>query len=208
MLTKRVFAKSRFATTALVTLVALGPLFQTANAQKPSRGRDTNVADGQRDSAAPLDQRQEAPEVNSLSLNPQRGGLSIPPSRTTPSSPAAPAVCTAALITESSSQAITPGNSVSPLIIAPPGRQDDASYWRAFNIANYVSGTLTIASVDIGVEAVTTGAKAVTVNLWSSSAAFPLGYPNSLSLVGTSTQSLGIQAGTVVNIPVVGTALA
>jgi hypothetical protein len=123
--------------------------------------------------------------------------------------PNIPEACTPALLTQSTSQAVTPGNSQAPLIIAPPGAQDNSSYWRAFNIANFIPGnSLAVTSVDIGVQSVTTGAKSVTVNLWSSSAAFPAGFPNSLSLLGTAMASIAVQSGTIVNIPVTGTAQA
>jgi len=205
MLTQRLI-KSRLVTMTLVTLMTAGPLLQTSFAQKPLRNRAANEEDVQRGPAAPIAQRpapgEGGPEVSGPSVNPQKGGLSV-----SPPTPAVPTVCTPLTITQSSSQAVTPGNSVAPLLIAPPGRYDNSSYWRAFNIANFASGSsFTIASVDIGVESVTTGPKLVKVNLWSSSAAFPLGYPNSLSLLGTASQSVGVQAGTIVNIPVMGTA--
>src|ERR1041384_1613203 len=141
----------------------------------------------------------------------------------------APAACTT--ITESTSQAITPLNSVS---CNDGFGHTDNSYWRAFTLPSFgISAAFDIQSVDIGVEVATSGgagapggsgqsgfskssgdgvkspsggSQPITIRLYTSSMSFPTGYPGSLTLIGSVNTTVADQSGTVINIPVTGTA--
>jgi hypothetical protein len=131
-------------------------------------------------------------------------------------------------ITESSSQAITPLNSVS--CNNGIGHTDN-SYWRDFTLSSFgVNNAFDISSVDIGIEQASSGgagaasAKSIkkaarfksgapagtgqplTVRLYTSSQAFPTGFPGSLTQIGTASTMIADQSGTILNIPVTGSA--
>jgi hypothetical protein len=137
-------------------------------------------------------------------------------------------------ITQSSSQAITPLNSVSCNSI--DGHTDN-SYWRAFTLSSFgIGGAFGVQSVDIGIEQATAGSSTrsggkhtssisknsktrvvnapsatgqpLTVNLYTSNQPFPTGFPGALTLIGTASVMVADQAGTILNVPVTGTAAA
>ncbi len=150
-------------------------------------------------------------------------------------------------ITQSSSQAITPLNSVS--CNNGVGHTDN-SYWRAFSLTSFgITGAFDVQSIDIGIEdaisggaAATPGPKSlsksnkkasskstgtagsksgtkkpsgpagtgqpITVRIYTSSSAFPTGFPGSLTLIGTASTMVADQSGTILNVPITGTAAA
>src|SRR5438105_4932324 len=82
-------------------------------------------------------------------------------------------------ITESSSQAITTGNSVS--CNNGTGHTDN-SYWRAFNMATFTGGQqYNVSSVSFGVESANV-TQSVTVRLYTTMN-FPAGFPGSLTQI-------------------------
>jgi hypothetical protein len=142
--------------------------------------------------------------------------------------------CTNKTITESTSQAITPLNSVS---CNDGVGHTDNSYWRAFTLPNFsIVGAFNVTSVDVGIESATSGGAAspgkpsigprksgaaktaqgkaapagagqpLTVRIYTSSMAFPAGFPGSLTLIGTTNTTILDQAGTIINVPITGTA--
>jgi len=144
--------------------------------------------------------------------------------------PSVPTACTT--ITESSSQAITSLNSVS--CNNGVGHTDN-SYWRAFTLPSFgISGAWDVQSVDIGIEDATSGGvvpsivapsisggkaktktvkpsggagQSITIRLWTSSSPFPTGFPGSLTMIGQALNvNVADQSGTILNIPVTGTA--
>ena len=144
-------------------------------------------------------------------------------------------------ITHSSSQAITPLNSVS---CNDGFGHTDNSYWRAFTLSSFgISAAFDIQSIDIGIEDAISGGAApktspkggksgpktklpskisrnpksaapagagqsITIRLYTSSQPFPTGFPGSLTQIGTATVNVADQSGTILNIPVTGTASA
>jgi hypothetical protein len=133
-------------------------------------------------------------------------------------------------ITQSASQAIVPLNSVS--CNSPAGHADNR-YFRAFTLPSFgINNAFEITSVDIGIEEATAGvargagaksiskskkgksiggsptgnSQPVTINLYTSSTAFPTGYPGSLTLIGTTSIMVADQSGTVLNVPITATA--
>jgi hypothetical protein len=145
-------------------------------------------------------------------------------------------------ITHSSSQAITPLNSVS----CNDGiGHTDNSYYRAFTLSSFgIGGAFDVQSIDIAIEEAASGTgtqptgkskggvappngsskksishrgkvsapagagQSLTVNLYTSSMPFPAGFPGSLTPIGTATVNIADQSGTIVNVPVTGTAAA
>ena len=108
-------------------------------------------------------------------------------------------------ITHSTSQSIVPGS----VACSAGGLHADNSYWRAFNLSSFgIGGDFSVTDVSIGVETATsTGAsQQVTCNLYTSSQAFPGGFPGSLTLIGTATVDVTPQSSTILNIPVAGVA--
>ena len=92
-------------------------------------------------------------------------------------------------ITQSTSNTITPGNSVA---CNAGGLHTDNSYYRAYPLA--LSGPFTINTVTFGIETATGGPQPVTVNLYTNTgAAFPNG---TLTLVGSQAATVPTQAGT------------
>jgi hypothetical protein len=144
--------------------------------------------------------------------------------------PSAPQGGGCTTITQSSSQAITPLNSVS----CNDGiGHTDNSYWRAFTLSSFgITNAWDVQSVDVGIEEASSGGnrssgpasiskrnklkpaapngagQSVTIRLYTSSSAFPTGFPGSLTQIGTATVNIADQSGTIVNIPVTGTAAA
>jgi hypothetical protein len=138
-------------------------------------------------------------------------------------------------ITQSSSQAITPLNSVS---CNDGFGHTDNSYWRAFTLSSFgITNAFDVQSIDIGIEEATAGGTAskgaksiskskkgkaskgsaaptgggsqpVTVRIYTSSTAFPSGFPGSLTQIGTATVNVADQSGTILNVPITGTAAA
>ena len=106
-------------------------------------------------------------------------------------------------ITQSSSQAITLGNSVS-CYSGPPGYLHfDTSYWRAFNMATFTgSQQYDITSVSFGIEMANDGGgqgQPVTVRLYTSiGGAFPGG---SRTQIATTSITVMDQTQTVLNVP-------
>ena len=111
-----------------------------------------------------------------------------------PTPPCAP------VITQSSSQTITPGNSVS---CNNGVGHADTSYWRAFDMGSSVgSAQYDVTSVSFGVEYANL-TQPVTVRLYTTTN-FPTGFPGSLTQIGTTTISVtSEQTGTVVTTPLV-----
>src|SRR5437773_7699823 len=104
----------------------------------------------------------------------------------------------AATITESSSQAIVTGNSVS--CNNGTGHTDN-SYWRAFNMGG---AGFSVTSVSFGVESAN-NTQPVTVRLYTTMN-FPAGFPGSLTQIGTTTISVGpTDTGTVRQTPLTAT---
>jgi hypothetical protein len=134
-------------------------------------------------------------------------------------------------ITQSSSQTITPLNSVS---CNDGFGHTDNSYWRAFTLTSFgINNAFDVQSVDIGIEDAISGGvtnaqaprgiskkkkgksigaapqgsgQPMTVNIYTSSTAFPAGFPGSLTLIGTTTTNVADQSGTILNVPITGTA--
>ncbi|MEI7963798.1 MAG: hypothetical protein WCH29_01440, partial [Chitinophagaceae bacterium] len=93
-------------------------------------------------------------------------------------------------ITQSSSNTITPGNSVA---CNAGGLHTDNSYYRSYPLA--LTGNFTINTVFFGIEQATGGPQSVTVNLYTNTgAAFPNG---TLTLVGSQTANIANQIGTI-----------
>jgi hypothetical protein len=114
----------------------------------------------------------------------------------------------------------------------------DNSYYRAFTLTSFgINNAFNVSSVDVGIEVATSGAggavnstnsiskknnfkgvgsgatpngsgQPMTVNLYTSSSAFPTGFPASLTLIGTASVSVSDQALTILNVPITGTAAA
>ena len=138
------------------------------------------------------------------------GGACGTPTPTTPTptvtpgtpSPTPPCPST---ITHSTSQAITPLNSVS--CNNGVGHTDN-SYWRAFNMGTFAGGLqYDVTSVSFGVEEATGagGTQPVTVRLYTTTN-FPVGFPGSLTQIATTTIQVPDSAsGTVLNVPLVAT---
>ena len=109
------------------------------------------------------------------------------------------------IITQSTSQAITPLNSVS--CNNGVGHTDN-SYWRAFNMGTFAGGQqYNVTSVSFGVEEATGagGTQPVTVRLYTTTN-FPVGFPGSLTQIATTTiQVPDAASGTVLGVPLVAT---
>src|SRR5204862_4100079 len=108
---------------------------------------------------------------------------SATPTATTPGgTPSATPSCTP--ITQSTSQTITTGNSVS--CNNGTGHTDN-SYWRAFSMGGI--GGYNVSSVSFGVESANV-TQSVTVRLYTTMN-FPAGFPGSLTQIGTTTINVG-----------------
>ena len=125
-----------------------------------------------------------------------------PTSSASPSATASPSC--PPVITHSSSQAITPLNSVS---CNNASGHTDNSYWRAFNMTTFVGASdYNVTSVSFGVEEATGagGTQPVTVRLYTNSGgAFPAGTRTQIAT--TTIQVPDSASGTVVDVPLVAT---
>jgi hypothetical protein len=123
------------------------------------------------------------------------------PTATPSTTPSCPPV-----ITQSSTQTITPLNSVS--CNNGTGHTDN-SYWRAFTMNSFVgSSAYCVTSVSFGIEQATGagGTQPVTVRLYTSNQPFPTGFPASLTQVGTATVNVPDSASnTVFQLPITAT---
>ncbi len=89
------------------------------------------------------------------------------------------------------------------------GLHTDNSYYRAFDLASFgITDPFDITLVEIGVETATGtgGSQPITCNLYTSTPAFPGGFPGSLTLIGTAAVVVTDQALTILPIPITGTA--
>ena len=124
----------------------------------------------------------------------------------TPPAPMA-SQCGTTSITESSSDTITPDNSVSCNNMV--GHSDN-SYFRAFDLpALGASDIFDVCEVVVGIESASSGSgngQPMTINLYTSSQPFPFGYPDSLTLIGSSAVTVEDQTATLLTIPVTGSA--
>jgi hypothetical protein len=124
-----------------------------------------------------------------------------------PVSPDTPNQTCLPTITQSSSQAITLGNSVSCNSGAPGSFHFDTSYWRAFNMATFTgSQQYNVTSVSFGIESARSGAgqgQPVTVRLYTGTGApFPGG---SGILIATTSLTVMDQTQTIVSVPLFAT---
>ena len=118
--------------------------------------------------------------------------------------------CGTITVTQSSTQTITTGNSVS---CNATGLHTDNSYFRAFDLATLgAPDGLDVCEVQVGVEQAVAGAagageQPITINLYTSDPLFPSGYPGSLTPIGTASINVPDTAtGTVFPVPVTGSA--
>ena len=105
--------------------------------------------------------------------------------------------CGATLLTQSTSQSIITGNSVS---CNAGGIHTDNSYFRAYDMTAFASG-FDVCEVQVGVEQAigAGGVQPITVNVYANSgAAFPNG---TLALLGTASPSVADQSLTVLTVP-------
>lgn len=105
--------------------------------------------------------------------------------------------CGATLLTQSTSQSIVTGNSVS---CNSGGIHTDNSYFRAYDMTAFASG-FDVCEVQVGIEqaAGAGGVQPITVNVYANSgAAFPNG---TLALLGTASPSVADQSLTVLTVP-------
>ena len=129
--------------------------------------------------------------------------LAIPPQ---PATPTGLVLCGPTVITESTNL-IVPNNSVSCNL---GGFHADNSYWRAFDLTGAfgITSDFHVCQVTIGVEVASSvgGTQPITVNLYTSSQAFPTGFPGSLTLIGSTATTVADQSGSLATFPVTGTA--
>jgi len=109
-------------------------------------------------------------------------------------------------LTQSGSLAITTGNSVSCNEGSPDFNHTDNSYYRRLNLdGNFAAtGTVTIASVDIGIEQANGagGTQPITVNLYAIPNASALTVANLGAAIATASVSVADQVGTLLNVPI------
>ena len=109
------------------------------------------------------------------------------------------------IITESTAQTITPGNSASCNSGSPNFFHSDSSYWRAFNMQTFTGGAgYNISSVDVGIEQATAnpavGNQPLTVRLHrQATGTFPAG---TWTQIATTTVNITNQTGTILNVPI------
>jgi hypothetical protein len=114
--------------------------------------------------------------------------------------------CGPTTLTESGTQTVTADNSAA---CTTGGFNNETHLWRAFVLTDLgITTDFSVCSVTIGVqEAVSgSGSQPITVNLYVSNQAFPTGYPDSLTLIGTTSTTVADQTLSLVNFPVAGTA--
>lgn len=126
----------------------------------------------------------------------------------TPSSVQYPQPNGAFALTQSGALTITASNSVSCNGGTPNFNHAENSYYRRFNLdGNFAAtGTVTIASVDIGIEQATGtgGTQPITVNLYAIPNAATLTIANLGTAIATSTVAVTNQVGTLLNVPIAG----
>lgn len=117
--------------------------------------------------------------------------------------------CGTVMLTQSVSQNIVPGNSIS---CSAAGLHTDNAYIRAFDLsADFaITADFNVCGVDFGIEtaAGAGGMQPVTVNLYSGPPGFPTDFPASYPLIGTVDLSVPDQAATLFQAAVTATALA
>jgi len=122
--------------------------------------------------------------------------LTFSPPKGTPSYNVISSACDAPLtLTQSTSQTITSGNSVS---CSNSGFNLDNSYWRAFTLAQ----PITVTAVEIGIQQASapTGTQSITVNIYENTGGvFPAG---TKTLKGTATANVLNQALTILSVPI------
>ena len=111
--------------------------------------------------------------------------------------------CGTITLTQSTSQSITSGNSVS---CNSGGLHTDNSYYRSFALA----ANINVCEVQFGIEtaAGTGGSQPVTVNLYSGAGAFPGTFPGGYTQIGTASLNVADQTATVFPATVSGLATA
>lgn len=113
--------------------------------------------------------------------------------------PARGVACGTEFLTQSTSQAITAGNSVA---CNAGGIHTDNSYFRAYDVSGFATG-LDICEIEVGVEEATAGSggtQPITVNVYShSGAAFPGG---TLTLLGSTAFNMPDTTAAIVTVPV------
>ena len=108
------------------------------------------------------------------------------------------------MLTQSSSQDITSGNSVA-CYNSTGGYTTDNSYFRVFDLASFgITGAFNVASVDFGIESATGASQPINVNLYTLTGA-TLAWAN-LNPIGSASGTLSPQALTHFSIPVTGSA--
>lgn len=109
-------------------------------------------------------------------------------------------------LTQSGSLAITTANSVSCNVGDPTFNHTDNSFYRRLNLdGNFAAtGTVTIASVDIGIEQATGagGSQPITVNLYAIPNASALTIANLGAAIATANVSVADQVGSLLNVPI------
>ncbi|TAH41409.1 MAG: hypothetical protein E6Q43_03975 [Dokdonella sp.] len=111
--------------------------------------------------------------------------------------------CGTITLTQSTSQAIVSGNSVS---CNAGGLHSDNSYYRSFPL----TADINVCEVQFGIETATGagGTQPVTVNLYSGAGAFPATFPGGYTQIGTATVNVADQSATVFPATVAGLATA
>lgn len=111
--------------------------------------------------------------------------------------------CGSITLTQSTSQSIVTGNSVS---CNAGGLHADNSYYRSFALA----ADINVCEIQFGIEtaAGASGTQPVNVNLYTGSGAFPGTFPGGYTQIGTAALNVPDQAATVFAAPVSGLALA
>ncbi|HUH36035.1 MAG TPA: choice-of-anchor R domain-containing protein, partial [Moheibacter sp.] len=108
-------------------------------------------------------------------------------------------------ITQNVSQAIVPGTIACGSAVG--GYNSENIYYRIFDLAanHGISEDFEITDVEFGVES-TNKSLPVTVNIYSTSASFPAGFPGSATLQGTATHTVVVgDAGKIVSLPLTAT---
>jgi hypothetical protein len=124
-----------------------------------------------------------------------------------PASTTAPTSTCSSTITHSSSQEITPGNSVSCTTGSPDYFHLDVSYWRAFNMATFAgSQQYNVTSVSFGIESAHSGSGAgqpATIRLYTNAGgAFPAGVLTQVAIINLTITD---QMETIANVPLFAT---
>ena len=183
-----------------------GPLTGSFSGNNPLSAFDGQNADGNWTLTAIDAAGGDVGTVRNFSLIFGGGGCASPSPSGTPATPSpTPTASCPPIITHSTSQAITPLNSVS--CNNGVGHTDN-SYWRAFNMGTFAGGAqYNVTSVSFGVEEATGagGTQPVTVRLYTTTN-FPVGFPGARTQIATTTiQVPDAASGTVLSVPLVAT---